>query len=61
MDNVEAKLDQLEEDGFITVENALTPAETEHVRQRINHARSDGLGRGAERRRQYVVRFAPGP
>ena len=37
-------LDQLEEDGFMyrnprgTVENALTPAETEHVRQRINHA-----------------------
>ena len=46
MDNVEAKLDQLEEDGFITVENALTPAETEHVRQRINHARAMGWEEG---------------
>ena len=46
MDNVEARLDQLEEDGFITVENALTPAETEHVRQRINHARAMGWEEG---------------
>ena len=46
MDNLEAKLDQLEEDGFITVENALTPEETEHVRQRINHAREMGWEEG---------------
>ena len=46
MDNVETRLDQLEEDGFITVENALTPAETEHVRQRINHARTMGWEEG---------------
>ena len=46
MDNLEAKLDQLEEDGFITVENALTPEETEHVRQRINHARAMGWEEG---------------
>ena len=46
MDSLEAKLDQLEEDGFITVENALTPEETEHVRQRINHARAMGWEEG---------------
>ena len=46
MDNLEAKLDQLEEDGFITIENALTPEETEHVRQRINHAREMGWEEG---------------
>ena len=46
MDNLEARLDQLEEDGFITVENALTPEETEHVRQRINHARTMGWEEG---------------
>ena len=46
MDNLEAKLDRLEEDGFILVENALTPEETEHVRQRINHARAMGWEEG---------------
>ena len=36
MDNLEARLDQLEEDGFITVENALTPEEIEYSGRRHN-------------------------
>ena len=36
--DVEDKLDQLDRDGYLLVEGALTPEETEHVRQRINYA-----------------------
>ena len=41
MDNVndvEKKLDQLDRDGYLLIKGALTPEETEHVRQRINYA-----------------------
>ena len=42
MKDIEQKLDQLEQDGFTLVEGALSPEETEHVRQRINYAREMG-------------------
>ena len=49
MDNVNDvgdKLDQLERDGYLLVEGALTPNETEHIRQRINYARQLGWEEG---------------
>ena len=44
--DVEDKLDQLDRDGYLLVEGALTPEETEHVRQRINYARQQGWEEG---------------
>ena len=55
------KLDQLDRDGYVLIEGALSPQETDLVRQRVDHARDIGLGGGLERRGQYVVRFALGP
>ena len=49
MDNVndvEKKLDQLDRDGYLLIKGALTPEETEHVRQRINYARQQGWEEG---------------
>ena len=46
MKTIEQALDQLEENGHILVEGALSPEETEHVRQRINHAREMGWADG---------------
>ena len=46
MKTIEQKLDRLEEDGHILVDGALSPAETEHVRQRINYAREMGWADG---------------
>ena len=49
MDNVndvEKKLDQLDRDGYLLIKRALTPEETEHVRQRINYARQQGWEEG---------------
>ena len=40
------KLDQLDRDGYLLVEGALTPDETEHIRQRINYARQQGWDEG---------------
>ena len=46
MENIESKLDRLEQDGFILIEGALSPEETEHIRQRINYAREMGWEEG---------------
>ena len=46
MNTIEQKLDQLETEGHILVEGALSPHETEHVRQRINYAREMGWADG---------------
>ena len=43
---IEQKLDQLEADGHILVEGALSSEETEHIRGRINHAREMGWADG---------------
>ncbi|HIC69272.1 MAG TPA: hypothetical protein EYO90_07060 [Candidatus Latescibacteria bacterium] len=40
------KLDQLERDGFVVVEGALSPDATDHVRGRIEHAREMGWEEG---------------
>jgi hypothetical protein len=37
--DLETRLDQLDRDGFVLIEGALAPDETECVRQRINYAR----------------------
>lgn len=46
MYNVQEKLDQIERDGFVLVEGALTPEETAHIRNRIHHAREMGWEEG---------------
>jgi phytanoyl-CoA dioxygenase PhyH len=45
-DTLEAQLDQLERDGFILIEGALTPEETEHYRGSIEYARAQGWADG---------------
>ena len=44
--DVVEKLDQLDRDGYLLIEGALTPDETEHIRQRINYARQQGWEEG---------------
>ena len=39
---IETQLDALEENGFLLIEGALSSAETESARQRIEHARQKG-------------------
>jgi hypothetical protein len=46
MQPIEDKLDQLEQDGFILIEGALSLEETEHIRRCINHAREMGWEEG---------------
>ncbi len=46
MDEVAARLDELDAEGFIVVEGAMTPDETEHARQRVNYAREQGWEEG---------------
>ncbi|MDA1190525.1 MAG: phytanoyl-CoA dioxygenase family protein [Candidatus Poribacteria bacterium] len=46
MIDIEAKLDELEEVGFLHIEGAMTPEETEKTRQRINFAREQGWEEG---------------
>lgn len=41
-----AQLDQLEREGFLLLPGALSPAETERVRTRLNHAREQGWQEG---------------
>src|ERR1043166_3431048 len=41
-----ADLDQLDRDGFLLIRGALSPEETEAVRQRINYARQQGWEEG---------------
>jgi hypothetical protein len=43
---LEARLDQLDRDGFLLIQGALTPEETERVRGRINRAREMGWEEG---------------
>ena len=47
MQDVADKLDQLERDGYILIEGALSPQETELVRQRVDHTRAKWAGRKA--------------
>ena len=49
MEDQKAKIAQLLEDGYILIGGALSPEETENIRQRVNFAREQGLGRGIER------------
>jgi hypothetical protein len=44
--NLDARLDQLDRDGFLLIEGALTPEETERCRVRINYAREQGWEEG---------------
>ncbi|MBI3831401.1 MAG: phytanoyl-CoA dioxygenase family protein [Planctomycetes bacterium] len=46
MSAIENALDQLERDGFLLVKGALTPAEVERTRSRINYARQMGWEEG---------------
>ena len=46
MKDVHDKLDELEQNGFVCVEGAMTQEETERVRKRINHAREKGWEEG---------------
>ena len=39
MDDLHQKLDQLERDGFLLIEGALAPEETERLRARIFYAK----------------------
>src|SRR5260370_30802360 len=44
--DLEHRLDQLDRDGFLLIEGALSSEETERIRQRINHAREQGWQEG---------------
>jgi hypothetical protein len=46
LEGLTERLNELERVGFLLIEGALSPAETEHVRQRIDHARSMGWEEG---------------
>ena len=46
MQDMADKLDQLERDGYVLIEGALSPQETELVRQRVDHARKMGWEEG---------------
>ena len=46
MDNVDAVLDELEEEGFVTISGALGPEQVEDIRQHINAAREKGWEEG---------------
>jgi ectoine hydroxylase-related dioxygenase (phytanoyl-CoA dioxygenase family) len=46
MTNLNAQLDQLDRDGFLLLEGALTPEETERARTRLNRAREMGWQEG---------------
>ena len=43
---LDARLDQLDRDGFLLIPQALSPAQTDQVRQRVNHAREQGWQQG---------------
>ena len=46
MADMKNKLAQLQQEGFVLIEGALSPDETEHIRQRINYARKKGWEEG---------------
>jgi hypothetical protein len=39
---IDPDLDQLDRDGFLLIQGALSPEETERCRTRMNHAREQG-------------------
>lgn len=43
---IDAQLDTLEKDGFLLIEQALSPSEVESIRLRIDHARQQGWEEG---------------
>ena len=46
MENLDEKLDQLERDGVLLIEGALSPEETARIRDRIFYARAQGWEEG---------------
>ena len=46
MADMKDKLAQLQQEGFVLIEGALSPEETENIRQRINYAREQGWEEG---------------
>ena len=44
MADIKDKLVQLQQEGFVLIEGALSPEETQQIRQRINYAREMGWG-----------------
>ena len=46
MEDMTGRLDQLERDGFLLIEGALSPQETKLLRQRVDHARQMGWEEG---------------
>jgi hypothetical protein len=46
MGDIAQRLDELEAEGFIVIESAMTPAETERIRQRVDYAREQGWEKG---------------
>ena len=46
MEDMTSRLDQLERDGFLLIKAALSPQETELLRQRVDHAREMGWEEG---------------
>ena len=46
MEGTKVNIGQLLEDGYILIEGALSPEETENIRQRVNFAREQGWEEG---------------
>ncbi|MAF09612.1 hypothetical protein CMK11_04105 [Candidatus Poribacteria bacterium] len=46
MGDIAQRLDELEAEGFIVIEGAMTPEETERIRQRVDYAREQGWEEG---------------
>ena len=42
MADIKDELKKLQQNGFVLIEGALSPDETENIRQRINYAREKG-------------------
>ena len=42
MEEIERQLDQLERDGYLVIEGALSAADTQAIARRLNHERSQG-------------------
>ena len=61
MQDMADKLDQLERDGYVLIEGALSPQRDGIGSSAGGPRRARWLGGRLERRGQYVVRFALGP
>ena len=46
MADIKGELEKLQQNGFVLIAGALSPDETEHIRQRINYAREQGWEEG---------------